>query len=419
MQHEDVSPKPQPSHQPGPSPDEANQQKKSGHGGIKWFLLIPVLLAIFGALTLFLRTRSNKVLAASTQSMEAESVTVTHPQPGKPDNDLLLPSTLQAYSQSPIYARTSGYLAHWYADIGTHVHQGQLLAVIASPELDQQLAQARAGLSQTQANLALAQVSAQRTQELIHTNAVPQQLVDQNNQNLAAQNAGLQASQANVRQLEALQGFERVTAPFDGIITQRLTDVGNLINAGNSGVNSQLFTLAKINVIRVFVPVPEIYSSQITNGLHATLNLIQLAHQTFTGTVTRSSHAIDLASHTLLTEIDVPNPTGKLLPGAYATVHLHLAAGVQPLTVPIGAVLFQAAGPQVASVNGNKQVELHKVTIGRDFGNTIEITGGLSANDEIIASPPDYLVNGMPVTVQPPAGQQSATDAKSSSGSKS
>jgi RND family efflux transporter MFP subunit len=409
MQHEDVSIQTTQPHQPS----ETAASPQAASAGIKWFLLIPVVLAIVGALTFYLRGRSNKVLAATTQTMEAEPVTVTLPQTGKADNDLALPSTLQAYSDSPVFARTSGYIAHWYADIGTHVHQGQLLAVIESPEVDQELNQARATLNQTQANLTLAGITAQRYEDLIGTNAVAQQQVDQNNQDLSAQQAGLQAAAANVKRLEELQGFEKVTAPFDGVITQRLTDVGNLINAGNSGVNAQLFRISKIDVIRVFVPVPEIYSDQITDGLRATLDLIQLPNQQFAGAVTRSSHAIDPASHTLLTEIDVPNPSGKLMPGAYANVHLHLATQVQHLVIPTGAVLFQAAGPQVAVVSSSNQVELHKVSIGRDFGNTIEIIGGISLSDRIIASPPDYLVDGMHVSIQPPAGQQSAGSAKS------
>ena len=408
MQHEDASTQPSQTHQP--TQPEPRSQSSSA---IKWFLLIPVVLVLLGALTFYLRGRSNKVLAATTQAMEAEPVTVTHPEVGKADDDLALPSTLQAYSDSPIFARTSGYIAHWYADIGTHVHQGQLLAVIESPEVDQELNQARATLNQTQANLTLAGITAQRYQDLIGTNAVAQQQVDQNNQDLSAQQAGLQAAMANVKRLEELQGFEKVTAPFDGVITQRLTDVGNLINAGNSGVNAQLFRISKIDVVRVFVPVPEIYSDQITNGLRASLDLIQLPNQQFTGTVTRSSHAIDPASHTLLTEIDVPNPSGQLMPGAYANVHLHLATQVQHLVIPTGAVLFQATGPQVAVVSSNNQVELHKVSIGRDFGNTIEIIGGITLSDRIIASPPDYLVDGMHVSIQPPAGRQSVGSPKS------
>jgi RND family efflux transporter MFP subunit len=406
MKHKDVSTQPSQAHQP-------NQTAPPPGHGIKLFLLIPAVLAVFGTLTFYMRSRSNIALAATTQTMEAEPVTITHPQVGKPDNDISLPSTLQAFSDSPIYARTSGYIAHWYADIGTHVHQGQLLAVIESPEVDQELNQARATLNQTQANLTLADITAKRYQDLIDTNAVAQQQVDQNNQNLDALKAGLQASIANVKRLEELQGFEKVTAPFDGVITQRLTDIGNLINAGNGGADAQLFHISKIDVVRVFVPVPEVYSDQITDGLKASLELIQLPNRQFTGTVTRSSHSIDMSSHTLLTEIDVPNPSGELMPGAYANVHLHLAAQVQHLVIPTGAVLFQTAGPQVAVVNQHNQVEIRKVFIGRDFGNTIEIIGGLSPSDQVIASPPDYLVNGMQVTVQPASGQPSSSTEKS------
>jgi RND family efflux transporter MFP subunit len=380
----------------------------SGHA-TKWFLVVPLLLTIAGAITFYLSSRDGKTLAATTQTMVAEPVTVTHPQPGQPVEDLSLPSTLQAYSDSPIYARSSGYIAHWYADIGTHVRQAQLLAVIDSPEVDQELNQARATLSQTEANLKLAGVTAQRYQDLTGTNAVAQQEIDNNIQNLSAQQAALQASIANVKRLEALQGFERVTAPFDGVITQRLTDVGNLVNAGNSGTGAQLFRISKIDTMRVFVPVPEVYSNEVKNGLPASLDLIQLPDQHFAGSVTRSSDAIDPGSHTLLTEVDVPNPTGRLLPGAYANVHLHLGTKARGLLVPTGAVLFQAAGPQVAVVNAGNRIELHKVSIGRDFGNTIEINSGLSASDNIVDNPPDYLVDGMPVTVQssdqpPPSG---------------
>jgi RND family efflux transporter MFP subunit len=394
-------------------PDQGASASRVSRHATKWFLVVPVLLAIGGAVTFYLRARDSKTLAATTQTMVAEPVTVTHPQPGQPVEDLSLPSTLQAYSDSPIYARTSGYVAHWYADIGTHVRQGQLLAVIDSPEVDQELSQARATLSQTEANLKLAGVTAQRYQDLTGTNAVAQQEIDTNTQNLSAQQAALQASIANVKRLEALQGFERVTAPFDGVITQRLTDIGNLVNAGNSGIGAQLFRISKINTMRVFVPVPEVYSNEVKAGLSATLDLIQIPDQHFAGSVTRSSDLIDPGSHTLLTEVDVPNPKGTLLPGAYANVHLHLGTKARGLLVPTGAVLFQAAGPQVAVVNASSRVELHKVSIGRDFGNTIEINGGLSASDNIVANPPDYLIDGMPVTVQPAGGQPASANAKS------
>jgi RND family efflux transporter MFP subunit len=389
-----------------PQPNLSLSQPGAGkrRSGLKWLLLIPVLLCLLGAITFLLRAQDSTKLVATTQSLEPEPVSVIHAQAGQPDSDLALPSTLQAYSDSPIFARTNGYVSHWYADIGTHVHQGQLLALLESPEVDQELNQARASLSQVQANLTLANITANRYQEVIKTNAVAQQEVDQNNQNLDAQKANVQAASANVSRLEQLQGFEKVIAPFDGIITQRRTDIGDLINAGNSGPNSELFRMSKINVVRVFVPVPEAYSQQIVDGMKASLELTELPNQRFTGSVTRSSHAIDINSHTLLTEIDVPNPSGKLMPGAYAEVHFHLASPVKALVVPSGAILFQAAGPQIAVVNSKSQVELRKVVLGRDFGNTVEITKGIIESDSVIASPPDYLVNGMQVSVQPVAG---------------
>lgn len=389
----------------------SNKQSQSQQSGelrhvrnkIKWFLFIPAVLCLSGIITFFVRAQDSKKLITTTQALQAESVAVIHPQQGPQDTDLSLPATLQAYSDSPVYARTSGYVSHWYADIGSHVRQGQLLAQIETPEVDQELNQARAALAQTEANLTLADITAKRYQSLITTNAVSQQDVDENNQNFEAQKANVQAASANVSRLEQMQSFEKVIAPFDGVITQRLTDIGDLINAGNGGTGFQLFRIAKIDVIRTFVTVPETYSQQIVNGLKATLAVTSLGNQQFTGAVIRNSHSIDLTSHTLLVEIDVPNPTGKLMPGAYAEVHMHVPLPVQSLVVPSGSVLYQAAGPQMAVVNQNSQVELRKVGLGRDFGSTIEITSGLKASDSIIASPPDYLVDGMKVSVQPAA----------------
>jgi RND family efflux transporter MFP subunit len=374
-----------------------------GGTSIKWFLVIPVALVLFGAVTFFLRAQDEKKLVSTTQTLETESVSVVHPQPGAPETELALPATLQAFSDSPIYARTDGYVSHWYADIGAHVHQGQLLALIESPEVDQELNQARATLAQTQATLTLARITAARYQELIKTDAVSQQDVDQNNQNLEAQKANVQAESANVSRLEQLQGFEKVLAPFDGIITQRLTDIGDLINAGNGGTGHELFRIAKINVVRAYVTVPETYDAQIVDGMKASLEVTGLSGQQFTGAVIRNSHAIAPNSHTLLVEIDVPNPTGKLMPGAYAEAHIHVPLPVRSLVVPGGVVLYQAAGPQIAVVNQKSQVELRKVTLGRDFGTTIEVNSGISTGDSIIASPPDYLVDGMKVSVQSPS----------------
>ena len=380
----------------------SQQLPRPAPASIRWFLLIPVGLCLFGLVTFYLRAQREKTLVHSTQTLDIEPVTVIHPQRGAPDSDLSLPATLQAYSDSPIFARTDGYVSHWYADIGTHVRQGQLLALIESPEVDQELNQAQATLAQAHANLKLAKITAERYRELITTDAVSQQDVDQANQNSDAQTANVQAAGANVNRLEQLQGFEKVAAPFDGIITQRRTDIGHLINAGNGGMESELFRMSKIDIVRVFVTVPEVYSEEIVNGLKATLDLTELPNQSLNGAVVRSTHAIAMDSHTLEVEIDVPNPSGKLMPGAYAQVHIHLPVAVPPLLVPSEAVLYQAAGPQVAVVTQSNQVELHEVSLGRDFGDTIEITGGIDEHDSIIATPPDYLVNGMKVSVQPP-----------------
>jgi RND family efflux transporter MFP subunit len=408
QQHKDATVSAQPKHSSPVQPHE-DAMKKSA---IKWFLVIPALLLLGSAVVLLLRSRESRALAATNAASIAEPVSVTYPEQRAANGDISLPSTLQAYADSPIYARTSGYLAHWYADIGSHVHQGQLLAVIQSPEVDQELNQARAMLSQTQANVTLAQVTAKRYSELIHTNAVAQQEVDTSSQNLSAQQAALQAAHANVKRLEQMQSFERVVAPFDGVITQRLINEGDLINAGNGGNGAQLFRITKVNTMRVFIPVPEVYGNQITPGLTAELTLTELPKERFEGAVVRTSHSIDPGSHTLLTEIDVPNPAGKLLPGAYANVHLRLAQQPQELLVPTGAVLFQAAGPQVVVVNANNQLELRKVAIGNDLGNMTQITGGLAPTDRVVASPPDYVVDGMPATIQSQTGGNAGSSSK-------
>jgi RND family efflux transporter MFP subunit len=371
---------------------------------VRWFLVVPAVLLVCGVVMFVVRSRESHALAAGTIANVPEPVSVTYPAEYVMNGQISLPSTLQAYEDSPIYARTSGYVARWLVDIGARVRKGQLLAVISAPEVDQELNQARAMLSQTEANVTLAEVTTKRYRDLIHTNAVAQQELDANNQNLNAQRATLQAGQANVKRLEEMQAFEQVTAPFDGVVTQRLVNEGDLVNAGNGGNGAQLFHIAEISTMRVFIPVPENLGGEIRPGLKAQLSLIEFPQRTFTGVVVRTNHAIDPGSHTLLTEVDVPNPAGELMPGAYANVQLGLVHGQQQLTVPTGAVLFQAAGPQVVVVNAKNQLELRKVSIGNDLGNTIEITAGLSPSDRIVSSPPDYVVNGMPASIQSQTG---------------
>jgi RND family efflux transporter MFP subunit len=380
--------------------DQPKQASRSKGKRLLWFLVIPALLACSAIVTVHARRTSNANLAATTKTTALQNVNVIHAELGSPVTDLTVPGTVQAFSESPIYARVNGYLRAWNTDIGTHVRKGQLLAVIEAPEVDQQLTQARAILSQAQANLELATVTAARYRDLIKSNSVSQQEVDNNNQNVMSQTANVQASTAEVGRLEQMQGFEKIYAPFDGVITARNTEVGDLINAGNSGQGAELFRISNITTMRVYVNVPEVYSESIAPNVRASMEITSLANRQFTGTVARTNNAIGMNSRTLLTEVDVPNPKGELFPGAYAQVHFHLSLKAVPLVLPGNTILFQAPGPQVGVVNSQNHVELRSVTLGRDFGNRVEILSGISQPDAVIANPPDYLVDGMTVAVQ-------------------
>jgi RND family efflux transporter MFP subunit len=383
---------------PPPAPPQHASRPKGRR--LLWFLVIPVVLVCSALVTARARRASNQSVSAATKTLATQNVSVVHATPGSPVTDLTVPGTVQAFSESPVYARVSGYLRAWNADIGTHVRKGQLLAVVDAPEVDQELSRARAMLTQAQANLQLATVTAARYRDLIKSNSVSQQEVDNNNQNLNAQTANVQAASAEVRRLEQMQAFEKIYAPFDGVITARKTEVGDLINAGNSGVGAELFRISNITTMRVYVNVPEVYSEPMAQGVRASMEVANLGNRQFTGSVARTSHAIGMNSRTLLTEVDVPNPKGELFPGAYAQVHFHLSLKTVPLVLPGNTILFQAQGPQVSVVNSQNRVELRKVALGRDFGNTIEILSGISQSDAVIANPPDYLVDGMPVAVQ-------------------
>jgi RND family efflux transporter MFP subunit len=373
---------------------------QSGRKRLALFLVLPAVLCVGGSLTLVARMHATKALAAETQAAAAEPVAVFRATRGDATEDLVLPAQLQAFDESPVYARVNGYVAKWFTDIGTHVRAGQLLAVIDAPQVDQQLVEARASVNQAKANLSLANVTTKRYQDLIGSNSVSQQELDNNLQNQAVQNASLQSAMAQVAWLEQEQRYEKIVAPFDGVITERSTDIGDLVNAGNGGAGSELFRVSRISTMRIFVAVPETYSEQIRDRMGVKIELTALPGQFFSGTVTRTDNAINPQSRTLLVEVDVPNPAGRLMPGAYAQVHFALPSPVRPLIVPSGSILFQAAGPQVAVVNARNQIELRKVGLGRDLGGTMEITSGIGAQDEIVANPPDYLVDGMPASIQ-------------------
>src|SRR3984893_18747582 len=298
MQIEDIYKEVEPSEKAQAVSPASPPKPRSGKR-LLWFLLIPAALGASSLLVTRERKKTDQQLGATTKSLEVQTVNVIHPQRGISSSDLTLPGMIQAFSESPIYARVDGYVRSWHADIGTRVTKGQLLAEIDAPEVDQQLNQARALLNQAETSLALAKVTAPRYQEVIQTTSVSQQEVDQNNQNLAAQEANVQAASANVSRLEQMQGFERVYAPFDGVITERKTDFGDLVNAGNAGIGRELFRISQNDTVRIFVTVPEEFSRQVRPGTKASMDLTELPNRKFAATVTRTADAIDVISRTL------------------------------------------------------------------------------------------------------------------------
>src|SRR4029453_4377837 len=313
-----------------------------------------------------------------------------NPKPGDAVREIRLPGITQAFTDAPIFARTSGYLKRWSFDIGAQVKQGQLLAEIDSPEVDQQLQQARAGLETPQANLHQAQITADRWQALLESGSVSQQETDVAVSALSAMKATADSNAANVPRLEQLQGFEKIYAPFDGVVTARNTDIGALIDAGSATAARELFHVAAVPRLRVFVAVPEVYSRAAVTGASASLTLDEYPRRQFHGTLVRNSSAIDPASRTLLVEVDVDNPKGELLPGAYAFVHLKLPRQSPSVTVPANTLLFRAQGLQVGVVRDG-QAHLVPVTIGHDYGTTVEIVAGIEPGDQVILSPSDSL----------------------------
>jgi RND family efflux transporter MFP subunit len=365
-----------------------------------WFLVPVLALIIGGAFTLRSRTAAAERVDSVTKTLAVEHVSVIHPERGNSATELSLPGTTEAFTESPIYARTNGYLKSWTKDIGAHVKAGELMAVIETPELDQQLMQARGTLAQTEANLKLAKITAGRYQDLIGTHSVSQQNVDQGNQSVAMLSGSAQAAAADVQRLEQLQAFEQVTASFDGIVTARNTDIGDLINAGNSGTGQELFRIARIDILRVFVNVPEDYTASIKPGVAAKLSIAGFPGRTFPGKVTRYAHAVDVNSRTMRTEIDIPNPGGILSPGAYASATFSLRSPVASLIIPANTLIFQQAGLQVGVVGQDHRVQLRNITIGRDFGTSVEVISGLKATDAVIANPSDSLNSGDPVQAE-------------------
>jgi RND family efflux transporter MFP subunit len=344
------------------------------------------------------RADAEATLATDTIDQAVPIVDVVHPGNDATDQELVLPGQTTAFTDTPIYARTNGYLKKWYFDIGAHVRKGQLLAQIETPELDAQLRQARADLETAQANAKLAGITAQRTANLLRTESVSTQERDNAAGAYNADQAIVASRQADVGRLEELQSYENVYAPFDGEITARNTDVGDLINAGAGAPTTELFHMSATGTLRIFVAVPEIDSPAMHDGATPTVTLDEYPGQVFHGKLVRSSGAITPASRTLLVEVDVDNSDGKLLPGAYAFVHFMLPGRPESVTVPANALLFRSEGLRVGVVRDGK-AELVPITIGRDYGDRVEVLSGLQPHDQIIVNPSDSLVSGVAVRV--------------------
>jgi RND family efflux transporter MFP subunit len=385
---------------------------------LRWFLILFFIFLALGTYAVLQRRSEHAVLAEQTERMAVPYVSVIHATPINSDSEMVLPGTLKPYVESPIYARTNGYLKKWYKDMGGRVEKGEILAEIDTPEIDQELAQSKAQLVTAQANLSLASVTATRYQDLIKSDSVSRQDLDNANGDLAAKKAMEQSADANVKRLEEMESFKRVYAPFTGIITQRNVDPGTLINAGNGGsATREMFNLAQIDPMRVYVSVPQSYSPSIHAGLKACLSLSELAQRSFCGQVVRTANAIDPNTRTLLTEVDVPNPTGTLLPGAYAEVHFDVKLTGTHLSLPINALLFRPEGTLAAVVGADSKVEFRKLTIGRDLGNALEVLQGIGPEDRIVVNPPDSLDQNQAVNLAPQdssatAPNRAATPAK-------
>jgi len=375
-------------------------------------LLIGAVLLVLitaGAVTFLNRKSETDALAKETEAVSVPTVAVVQPEAEPGNDELVLPGNLQAFIESPIFARTNGYLLRWYKDIGSKVEKGELLAAIDTPEVDQELSQARASREQIKAALGLAKISADRWANLLKSDSVSQQEADQQASGYQQALANLAAADANVRRLEELESFKNVYAPFSGVLTRRNVDPGALINSGAGVAGKELFDLSRVDPLRVYVSVPQTYAPNMKDGMKANVTLQEFPGQKFLGTVARTADAIDPATRTLNTEVDVPNKDSKLLPGSFGQVHFATGTSVPRITIPVNAMLFRAEGPQVAVVDKDGKVHLRPISIGRDFGATLEILGGLDVSDRIIINPSDSLEEGQQVHVAKP----SAGDARS------
>jgi RND family efflux transporter MFP subunit len=393
------------------NPAPAQPRSKHGFLAVVVALLIVAVVVVAGIVP---RRRAAAALNKETHDLAVPTVSVMHPKLGAPQSEIVLPGNIQAFNDSPIYARTNGYLKKWYVDIGARVKANQLLADIETPEVDQQLDQARADLNTAQANYRLSEITNARYAELLKTDSVSKQDADNARGDFQAKQAMVASAQSNMGRLEQLQSFEQIYAPFDGVITARNTDIGHLINSGAGAPATELFHIAAIQQLRVYVNVPQQYSPSAKPGLTADLTLQEMPGRRFKGTLVRTAESIDVASRTLLVEIDVDNRTGELLPGAYAEVHLKVPAGSPALIVPVAALIFRSDGLQIGVVENGNRAALKDVILGHDMGSEVEIVSGLTATDAVIVNPPDSLISGETVRVAAGESGQGSAPAENS-----
>jgi len=359
-------------------------------------LLAAIIIAAWG---IFTRVQTRAALKQDAEQTSVPVVIVTMAKHSDVGDELVLPGDVQAFVDAPIYARTSGYLKRWYADIGKHVKAGELLAEIETPEVDAQYRQAKADLATAEANNRLSQTTSQRFQELRKTGLVAQQDVDNAAGDAEAKKAQSESARQNMQRLEQMQAFNRISAPFEGVVTARKIDVGALVTEG-SATGQELFHLSATNRLRIYVQVPQAYASWITPGMAASLTTVERPEQRHPAKVVSTAQSIDATTRTLLTQLDADNPNGELLPGAYSMVHLPLPSGLKTWRVPSNALLFRGDGLHVATVDADNKVHLNTVTIGRDYGTIVEILSGVDAQDRIILNPPDSILPGAAVRVR-------------------
>jgi RND family efflux transporter MFP subunit len=383
--------------QSGGSGQPGQRPPSSGVGKVIFGVVILLIVAgavVFRGITT--RARAAAEVKADTRDFAVPSVSLAQPKRGAPQEEIVLPGNIQAFIDAPIYARTNGYLKRWYVDIGGKVKSGQLLAEIETPELDQQLQQALADLATAKANYDLAQTTAARYEFLLKSDSVAKQDVDNAVGDAHAKKAMVDSATDNVKRLEQLQSFEKVYAPFDGVLTARQTDIGQLIDSGSGSGAKELFHVAAIHTLRVYVNVPQIYSPAAVPGVQSYLTMPQFPGRRFPGKLVRTAEAIEQSSRTLLVEVDVANPTGEILPGAYAEVHLKLPSATSTVVIPVTSLIFRSEGLRVGVVRNGHAV-LIPITLGRDFGTEVEVVSGLDGSERVITNPPDSLVEGQEV----------------------